>query len=118
MSKIAARLVSCTVAVSYLRICFRSYGHWLETSKSANRNLVPSPNTKNHLLSLSELLTSKPKISTFGTFAEKHFLATFHICLLINVQDYSTTSFLYCSSFISPYVSLEESHWKIHFEIF
>ena len=35
---------------SYLR----SYGHWLETSKSANRNLVSSPNTKNHLLSLSE----------------------------------------------------------------
>ena len=31
----------------------RSYGHWLGTSKSANMNLVPSPNTKNHLLSLS-----------------------------------------------------------------
>ena len=29
----------------------RSYGHWLETCKSANRNLVPSPNKKNHLLS-------------------------------------------------------------------
>ena len=27
----------------------------LKTSKSANRNLVPSPNTKNYLLSLSEL---------------------------------------------------------------
>ena len=26
-----------------------------ETSNSVNRNLVPSPNTKNHLLSLSEL---------------------------------------------------------------
>ena len=32
----------------------RSYGHWLETSKSANRNLVASHNTKNHLLTLSE----------------------------------------------------------------
>ena len=37
----------------------RSYGHWLETSKSANRNLVPSPSTKNHLLSLSELADRK-----------------------------------------------------------
>ena len=37
----------------------RSYGHWLETSKSANRNLVPSPNTKNHLLSLFELADRK-----------------------------------------------------------
>ena len=36
-----------------------SYGHWLETSKSANRILVPSPNTKNHLLSLSELADRK-----------------------------------------------------------
>ena len=35
------------------------YGHWLETSKSANRNLVPSPNTKNHLLSLSVLADRK-----------------------------------------------------------
>ena len=66
----------------------KSYGHWLETSKSANRNLVPSPNTKNHLLSLSR--TSRPKISTFGTFAEKHFSATFRKCLLINVQDCTT----------------------------
>ena len=32
---------------------------WLETSKSANRNLVPSPSTKNHLLSLSELADRK-----------------------------------------------------------
>ena len=24
----------------------RSYGHWLEPGKSANSNLVPSPNTK------------------------------------------------------------------------
>ena len=31
----------------------RSYGHWLETSNSVNMNLVPSPYTKNHLLSLS-----------------------------------------------------------------
>ena len=37
----------------------RSYGHWLETCKSANRNLVPSPSTKNHLLSLSELADRK-----------------------------------------------------------
>ena len=37
----------------------RSYGHWLETSKSANRNPVPCPNTKNHLLSLSELADRK-----------------------------------------------------------
>ena len=37
----------------------RSFGHWLETSKSANRNLVPSPSTKNHLLSLSELADRK-----------------------------------------------------------
>ena len=60
----------------------------LETSKSTNRNLVPSPNTKNHLLSLSEL-ADRTKISTFGTFAEKHFSATFLICLLINAQDCS-----------------------------
>ena len=33
----------------------RSYGRWLGTSKSANRNLVSSPNTKYNLLSLSEL---------------------------------------------------------------
>ena len=64
-----------------------SNGHWLETFKSANRNLVPSPNTKNHLLSLSE--PSRPKVSNIGTFAEKHFSATFRICLLINVQDCS-----------------------------
>ena len=37
----------------------RSYGHWIETSKSANRNLVPSHSTKNHLLSLSELADRK-----------------------------------------------------------
>ena len=35
-----------------------SYGNWFETSKSANRNLVPSPNTKNRL-SLSELADRK-----------------------------------------------------------
>ena len=62
-----------------------SYGHWLETSKSANRNLVPSPNTKIILLFLSKL--SRSKISTFGTFAEKYFLAIFRTCVLINVQD-------------------------------
>ena len=33
------------------------------------------------------VLTGRPKISTFGTFAEKHFLATFRICAKINVQD-------------------------------
>ena len=32
----------------------------------------------------------KSKISTFGTFAEKHFSATFRKCLLINVQDCSS----------------------------
>ena len=32
---------------------------------------------------------SRPKISTFGTFAEKQFPAKFRICLLINVQDCS-----------------------------
>ena len=32
---------------------------WLETSKSANSNIVPSPNTKNHLLSLSEVADRK-----------------------------------------------------------
>ena len=31
----------------------------LETSKSVNWNLVPSPNTKNHLLSLSEVADLK-----------------------------------------------------------
>ena len=31
-----------------LKTYLRSYGHWLETSKSANRNLVPSPITKYH----------------------------------------------------------------------
>ena len=40
-------------------IDLRSYGHWLETSNSANSNLVPSPNTKHHLLSLSELANRK-----------------------------------------------------------
>ena len=34
---------------------FKTYGHWLERSKSASRNLVPSPNTTNHLLALSEV---------------------------------------------------------------
>ena len=42
-----------------VRLNLRSYCHWLETSKGANRNLVPSPNTKNHLLSLSELADRK-----------------------------------------------------------
>ena len=37
----------------------RSYGHSLETSKSVNTNLVPSPNTKNYLLSLSEIADRK-----------------------------------------------------------
>ena len=32
---------------------------WLETSKSVSSKLVPSPNTKNHLLSLSELADQK-----------------------------------------------------------
>ena len=54
------------------RLDLRSYGHWFEKSKSANRNLAPSQ--KNHLLSL---------------FTEKPFSATFRICLLINVQDCS-----------------------------
>ena len=36
-----------------------SDAHWLETSKSANKNLVPSPNTKKHLVSLSELADRK-----------------------------------------------------------
>ena len=37
----------------------RSYGHWLEKNKSANRNLVPSPNTKYHLLFMSEIADRK-----------------------------------------------------------
>ena len=31
--------------------------------------------------------TNRPKISTSETFAEKHFLAIFRICVLLNVQD-------------------------------
>ena len=45
----------------------------LETSKNANRNLVLSPNTKNYLLSLSELsdrpaLLARSRKSTFGHY--------------------------------------------------
>ena len=47
------------IYINHKPIDFSSYGHWLETSKSANRNPVPSPNTKNHLLSLSELADRK-----------------------------------------------------------
>ena len=45
-------------------------------------NLVPSPSTENHLLSLR---ASRSKISTFGKFAKKHFLSYF-----ANVQDCSS----------------------------
>ena len=51
----------------------RSYGHLLETSKSANRNLVPSPNTKKSVI--VPVLTSRPKKS----------FDTFRICVIINV---------------------------------
>ena len=47
------------IDVSHRLKTLRSYGNWFETSKSANRNLVPSPHTKNHLLSLSELADRK-----------------------------------------------------------
>ena len=49
------KLIDFSIDFSYIL----SYGHWLELSKSANRNLVPSPNTNNHLLSLSELADRK-----------------------------------------------------------
>ena len=61
----------------------KSYGHWLETSQSANRNLVPNPNTKNHLLSLSELADFENKHfwhargkDVFGYFAHVHELVS------------------------------------------
>ena len=37
----------------------KPYDHWVETSKSVNWKIVPCPNTKNHLLSLSELADRK-----------------------------------------------------------
>ena len=51
-------LIHKPIDFSY-RYRLKSYCHSLETSKSVNRNLVPSPNTKNHLLSLSELADRK-----------------------------------------------------------
>ena len=52
-------------------------GHMVSDLKQvrvSNGNLVPSPSTENHLLSLSELAD---RISTFGKFANKHFLPYF-----------------------------------------
>ena len=47
----------------------------------------PSTQSLHEKLFIVPVLTGRPKISTFGTFTEKHFLATFSICAKINVQD-------------------------------
>ena len=75
--------IDFSIDFSYrLKTDVMSYGHWLETSKSVNRNLVPSPNTKNNLLSLSEVaeaaVLERSRKSTFWPF---------RICILLNVQD-------------------------------
>ena len=55
----------------HIDLRLRSYGNWLETSKTINRNLVPNP--------IVPVQTSRPKINTFGTFAENQFLGIFRI---------------------------------------
>ena len=77
---IMPKAIDISIDISYRLKTLRSYGHWLETSKSVDRNQVPSPNTKQSLI--ISVRTSISIISTFGTFAEKHFLVTFRICVI------------------------------------
>ena len=70
--------IDFSIDFSYRLKDLRSYGHWLETSKSANRDLVPIPNSKKSFI--IPVRGNRPNISTFGTFAKQGFSASFHDC--------------------------------------
>ena len=63
----------------------------LKQIRVSSGNLVPSPSTEHHLLSLQ---ASRSKINTFGKFAKKHFLPYF-----AKVQDCSSR--IYQCMFVS-----------------
>ena len=67
-----------------------SYGYWLETSKSANRNLVPSPNTT----FIVPVLNSKPTSTQhiYQLLSNKLFLLCIHLFRSTNTVIECTTA--------------------------